>query len=64
VEVNGDEQPGLAARFGIRGFPTVIVLVGGREVARQLGLASKDRLMQMVRAHLPPEETRPRAAMA
>lgn len=52
VEVNGDDQPRLAARFGIRGFPTVIAFVGGKEVARHVGLTTKDKLLRMVDAHL------------
>ncbi|MDC3960509.1 thioredoxin family protein [Polyangium jinanense] len=64
VEVNGDDQPRLAARFGIRGFPTVIAFVGGKEVARHVGLTTRDKLLQMVRAHLPPGERRLSAATA
>ncbi|MDI1428671.1 MULTISPECIES: thioredoxin family protein [Polyangium] len=64
VEVNGDDEPGLAVRFGIRGFPTVIAFMGGKEIARHVGLTSRDKLLQMVRAHLPPGELRPHAATA
>jgi thioredoxin 2 len=37
AKVNSDEENALAARFGIRGIPTVIVFRDGREVARQSG---------------------------
>lgn len=64
VEVNGDDEPGLAVRFGIRGFPTVIAFVGGKEVARHVGVTNRDKLLQMIRAHLPPGELRSHAATA
>lgn len=48
--VDGDEQAALAARFRIRGFPTVIALVGGKEVGRQLGVTSKEKLLGLVAA--------------
>jgi len=36
-KINSDEEPGLSARFTIRGIPTLIVFRGGKEVARQSG---------------------------
>lgn len=46
--VDVDEAPGVAARLGIRGVPTLVVFVGGREVARHVGLTSHARLTQLV----------------
>ena len=37
AKVNTDEQPRLAARFGIRSIPTLILFREGRELARQSG---------------------------
>jgi thioredoxin 1 len=54
VSVDGDDSPGLATRYGVRGFPTVIAFVSGKEVARQVGVASKEKLVAMVRAAAPP----------
>lgn len=45
VSVDGDESPALAARCGVRGFPTLILFAGGREVARRVGLCSKQQLL-------------------
>jgi thioredoxin 1 len=46
--VDGNACPSLAARYGVRGFPTVIAFVGGREVGRQLGLTSKHKLLTLI----------------
>lgn len=51
VAVDGDEHPELTARFGIRGYPTVIAFGGGRELARNLGLAPRERLLRLLDAH-------------
>jgi thioredoxin 2 len=37
AKLNTDEQPQLAARFGIRSIPTLILFRDGRELARQSG---------------------------
>jgi thioredoxin 2 len=37
VKVNSDDNPQLAARFGIRSIPTLVRLEGGREVRRTSG---------------------------
>jgi thioredoxin 1 len=51
VAVDGDESPGLAARLGVRGFPTLIVFSGGKEVARRVGLCSKQHVLAMLQPH-------------
>jgi thioredoxin 1 len=43
-----DESPEVARRLGIRGAPTVVVFKDGKEVARQLGTTSRDRLLAMI----------------
>ncbi len=47
-----DDSPGIATRFGIRGVPTVVVFKGGKEVARQVGLVPKPRLIALFQDHL------------
>lgn len=37
VKLNTDAEPDIAAQFGIRGIPTMIMFAGGREVARRSG---------------------------
>jgi thioredoxin 1 len=41
VTVDIDECPGLAARYGVRGVPTLLAFSGGKETARRLGLANE-----------------------
>jgi thioredoxin 1 len=39
--VNADDCPNIAARFGIRGLPTLIVFHDGKEIARRVGLTNE-----------------------
>jgi thioredoxin 1 len=48
--VDGDEETALAARFRIKALPTVIAFAGGKEVARHVGLTTKEKLLKMVEA--------------
>ena len=49
VKVNVDEAPGISARFGVQGIPTLLVLRDGQPVARQVGALPADRLVAWVR---------------
>src|SRR5690349_9142478 len=42
VKVDSDDSPRLAARFGVKALPTVIAFAGGKEVARHVGLTTKE----------------------
>jgi thioredoxin 2 len=44
VKVNVDESPRLQQRFGIQSIPTLMVLRGGKVIARQVGAAPADTL--------------------
>lgn len=44
VKVDVDEAPAVAARFGVRGIPTLIVLRDGAVVARQTGAPAETML--------------------
>ena len=41
VELNVDENPATAARFNVRSIPTLLVLKGGQEVDRIVGVQPK-----------------------
>jgi thioredoxin 1 len=51
-KLNVDDHPGVSARFGIRGIPTLILFKGGQAVDQIVGLVSKDELKKMVSAHI------------
>lgn len=44
VKIDTERAPGLSQRYGIRSIPTLLVLKGGREVARQAGAMDLGRL--------------------
>ena len=50
AKVNVDEAPHLSARFRIQAIPLLIVLRDGQEVARLVGLQSKESLRQAISA--------------
>jgi len=46
AKLNTDEAQAIAARYGIRSIPTLMVFKGGREVARQSGAMGGDALVR------------------
>jgi thioredoxin 2 len=54
VKVNVDDAPGVSRRFDARSIPTLLVLRGGRVVARQVGALPADRLVAWARAAIGP----------
>jgi len=51
AKVNVDEAPNLAARFGVRAIPLLVLLRDGREVGRFVGLQAKADLARAI-AHV------------
>jgi thioredoxin 2 len=47
-KLDTDRSPTMAARFQIRGVPTLIAFRGGREVAREVGAVPRARLEELV----------------
>ena len=58
VKVNVDEAPGVAERFAVQGIPTLIVLDGGRVLARQTGAAPESALRSWLENALPASQRR------
>jgi thioredoxin 2 len=51
AKVDIDRNPDTAARFNIRGVPTLIVFRNGRETRRQTGAIGRAQLAQLVDLH-------------
>ena len=47
-KVDIDEEPDLAARYGVMSIPTVILFKNGEEAARMVGLQSKQALVRRI----------------
>src|SRR5687768_10390879 len=49
AKLNTEESQQLAARFGIRGIPTLVILRNGEEIARQSGAMDYPTLVRWIR---------------
>lgn len=47
-KVNVDEQPELAARFGVMSIPTLVVIKNGEVANQAVGLRPKDQILAML----------------
>jgi len=52
AKLDTEAAPDIAARFGIRGIPTLIAFSNGREVARQSGALDLPRLLDWIGTHV------------
>ena len=50
VKVNSDDNPSVAARFGIRSIPTLVRLDRGREVSRRSGTVPASQIVRLATA--------------
>jgi len=48
AKLNIDENPRMAAQYGVRSIPTLIVFKGGEPTAIQIGAAPKSRLSDWI----------------
>lgn len=55
AKLNTEDEPDIAARFGIRGIPTLIAFRNGREVARQAGAMDLSGLLGWIKASVLPK---------
>jgi thioredoxin 1 len=51
-KVNVDEQPALAARFGVMSIPTIVILKDGKPVKQFVGVTPAATLVEAVKAVL------------
>jgi thioredoxin 1 len=52
VKLNTDENPNVAAQYGISGIPTLIVFKGGQAVDRIVGFVPKSAITSMLSKHV------------
>lgn len=48
-KVNVDTEPELAMRYGVMSIPTLVVIKGGNEVNKSVGLVSKEEILTMIK---------------
>ena len=47
-KVNVDEEPALAAKFGVMSIPTLLVFENGKVVKQSIGYIEKDEVMALI----------------
>ena len=50
AKVNVDEEPALAAPFGVQAIPTLIIMKGGKVAQRYVGVQQAETLVKAVEA--------------
>ena len=50
AKINVDEEPDLAAPFGVQAIPTLVIMKGGKVVQRYVGVQQADTLVKAVEA--------------
>ena len=53
VEVDADQRMDVVRRFGIREFPSLVLIDGRRIVGRLEGKATGTQIDELIRSHLP-----------
>lgn len=51
VKLNVDENPGMPAKFGVRGIPTMILFKNGQEVDQIVGNHPKENILALLQKH-------------
>jgi len=51
-KVNVDDNSAIAARYGIRGIPTLLLFKGGKVVDQRVGAVPKGELVKMLSPHV------------
>jgi thioredoxin 2 len=53
IKIDTEQEASLAAEHRIRSIPTLVILQGGRELARQAGAMDLQGFLRWVRSHVP-----------
>ena len=51
-QVDADNNPEIAAKYGVNAFPTFLILKNGKEIERFSGLRNKEEIMDKIMRHL------------
>lgn len=51
VKLNVDENPGVPAKYGVRGIPTMILFKGGQEIDQIVGNHPKENILALLQKH-------------
>lgn len=51
-KLNVDDHNGAAARYNVRGIPTLLLFKGGQVVEQRVGAVSKTDLVKMIEPHV------------
>jgi len=51
IKIDVDKNQQLAAKYQVRGVPTMMIFKGGEQKWRQSGVLQKDDLVQMIRSY-------------
>lgn len=52
AKCNVDENQDIAMKYGVMSIPTLVLLKGGKEIARTVGAMPKAKLMAELQSHL------------
>jgi thioredoxin 1 len=52
AKINGDDHPEMTMRYGVMGFPTLLLFRDGEPVQRIVGARSKRRLLAELSDHI------------
>ena len=52
AKLNVDENQEIAIRYGVRSIPSLVLFKGGKEIARTIGAASKEKYQKSVEESL------------
>ena len=52
AKLNVDENQEIAIRYGVRSIPSLVLFKGGKEIARTIGAASKEKYQKFVEESL------------
>ncbi|MEO0778099.1 MAG: thioredoxin [Bacteroidota bacterium] len=51
-KVDVDSNPNLSYQYKVRSIPTILILIDGKEVDRQVGVTTKQKLLDKINMHM------------